>query len=129
MNIILDPLLIFGLDMGVAGAALATIISQAVNMILFIRASREYFSIKNIFQYNLKKIKEILALGLPISVQRILFTGFGILIAKIIANWGPDAIAAQKIGLQIESIAYMTAGGLYGAEYQKGLRQLFYFLL
>ncbi|WP_319200921.1 MATE family efflux transporter [uncultured Ilyobacter sp.] len=115
MNIILDPLLIFGLDMGVAGAALATIISQAVNMILFIRASREYFSIKNIFQYNLKKIKEILSLGLPISVQRILFTGFGILIAKIIANWGPDAIAAQKIGLQIESIAYMTAGGLYGA--------------
>ncbi|WP_320047671.1 MATE family efflux transporter [uncultured Ilyobacter sp.] len=115
MNIILDPLLIFGLDMGVAGAALATIISQTLSMFLFLRASREYFSIKNIFQYNLKRIKEILNLGMPIAVQRVLFTGFGILIAKIIAKWGPDAIAAQKIGLQIESIAYMTAGGLYGA--------------
>ena len=114
-NIILDPLLIFVLDMGVAGAALATIISQAISMILFFRASKEYFSIKNIFEYKLSKIREILSLGLPIAVQRILFTGFGILIAKIISRWGPDAIAAQKIGLQIESIAYMTAGGLYGA--------------
>ncbi|WP_319371743.1 MATE family efflux transporter [uncultured Ilyobacter sp.] len=115
LNIILDPLLIFVLDMGVAGAALATIISQALNMFLFWRASRDYFSIKNLFSYELNKIKEILNLGLPIAVQRVLFTGFGILIAKIIAKWGPDAIAAQKIGLQIESIAYMTAGGLYGA--------------
>ncbi len=114
-NIILDPLLIFGLDMGVAGAALATVIAQALSMFLFLRASKEYFSVKNIFQYRLSKVKEILNLGLPIAVQRVLFTGFGILIAKIIAKWGPDAIAAQKIGLQIESIAYMTAGGLYGA--------------
>ena len=114
-NIILDPLLIFALDMGVAGAALATVIAQALSMFLFLRASKEYFSVKNIFQYRLSKIKEILNLGLPIAVQRVLFTGFGILIAKIIAKWGPDAIAAQKIGLQIESIAYMTAGGLYGA--------------
>jgi putative MATE family efflux protein len=115
MNIILDPLFIFVLDMGVAGAAVATVLSQALSMFLFLRASRDYFSIKNIFQYKLDKIRKILNLGLPISLQRILFTSFGIIIAKIIAQWGPDAIAAQRIGLQIESIAYMTAGGLYGA--------------
>lgn len=115
MNIVLDPLFIFVLDMGVAGAALATVISQALGMFLFLRASREYFSIKKIFQYNLEKIKKILGLGMPIAVQRVLFTTFGIIIAKIIARWGSEAIAAQRIGLQIESIAYMTAGGLYGA--------------
>lgn len=114
-NIILDPLFIFVFDMGVAGAALATVVSQALSMFLFLMASREYFSVKNIFRYNLSKIKEVLSLGLPITIQRVLFTTFGILIAKIIAKWGPSAIAAHKIGLQIESIAYMTAGGLYGA--------------
>src|SRR5699024_196080 len=35
--------------------------------------------------------------------------------AKIIAVYGTDAIAAQKIGLQIESITYVTIGGLQGA--------------
>ncbi len=34
---------------------------------------------------------------------------------KIIAIFGSDAIAAQKIGLQIESITYMVIGGLHGA--------------
>lgn len=115
LNIILDPLLIFGLNMGVAGAALATFISQALVTLLFMRHSKSFFILKQHFTYHLESIKEILTLGLPLGIQRVLFTGFGIIIAKIIAGWGPDAIAAQKIGLQLESISYMTVGGLYGA--------------
>lgn len=115
LNIVLDPLLIFGLNMGVGGAALATFISQALVTFLFVRRSKEFFILKEHFKYSLETIKSILTLGLPLGIQRVLFTGFGIVIARIIASWGPDAIAAQKIGLQIESISYMTVGGLYGA--------------
>lgn len=113
LNIILDPLLIFGLNLGVAGAAIATIFSQAVNTYLFMRASRKYFVID--LKINFNKILTILSMGIPLGIQRILFTGFGIVIGKIISLFGPDAIAAQKIGLQIEAISYMTVGGLYGA--------------
>lgn len=115
LNIILDPLFIFTFNMGVAGAALATLLSQAIVMILFIVYSKSFFKIKNHFKYNLLVIKEILLLGFPLGLQRVLFTGIGIIIARIIASWGPDAIAAQKIGLQIESISYITAGGLHGS--------------
>lgn len=113
LNILLDPLLIFGLNLGVAGAAIATIFSQAVNTYLFMRASRKYFVID--LKINFNKILTILSMGIPLGIQRILFTGFGIVIGKIISLFGPDAIAAQKIGLQIEAISYMTVGGLYGA--------------
>ena len=62
-------------------------------------------------------------------------------IARIIAQWGPTPVAVQKVGSQIESISWMTAGGFstaisafvgqnYGAEkwdrikkgYKKGLQ-------
>jgi MATE family, multidrug efflux pump len=114
-NIVLDPLLIFWLNMGVAGAALATFISQALITILFMRHSKSFFVLRTHFKFQLEAAKEILALGLPRGIQRVLFTGFGIIIAKITAGWGPDAIAAQKIGLQMESVSYMTVGGIYGA--------------
>jgi Na+-driven multidrug efflux pump len=35
--------------------------------------------------------------------------------ARIISNWGPTAIAVQKVGIQIEAISYMTAGGFLAA--------------
>ncbi len=115
LNIILDPLFIFTFNMGVAGAAIATLISQFIVTLLFMKYSKNYFIIENYFKYNILKMKEILTLGFPRGLQRILFTAFGIIIARIIASWGPNAIAAQKIGLQIESITFMTVGGLFGA--------------
>ena len=49
------------------------------------------------------------------AFQRILFTLVNIILAKVIAIFGTNSIAAQKIGLQIESITYMVIGGLNGA--------------
>ena len=115
LNIVLDPLFIFGFNLGVAGAAIATIISQALVTLLFFRSSKRFFILTNIFKFYSEKIKHVVSLGTPIGIQRVLFTGIGIVIGKIISEFGADAIAAQKIGLQIESISYMTMGGLYGA--------------
>lgn len=46
------------------------------------------------------------------AFQRILFTVVNIVLARIISIFVSDAIAGQKIGLQIESITYMVVGGL-----------------
>ncbi len=53
--------------------------------------------------------------ALPITIQRVSFTLISIFIAKILIQWGPSAIAVQRVGIQIESIAFMTIGGLQGA--------------
>lgn len=60
-------------------------------------------------------MKEVIRMGLPITIQRVTFTLISIVIAKIIVRFGADAIAVQKVGIQIESISYMTIGGLQGA--------------
>ncbi|MGL5960525.1 MAG: MATE family efflux transporter, partial [Cetobacterium sp.] len=115
LNIILDPIFIFFFKWGVLGAALATVLSEGINTYLFIKKSKDYFKLDSYVSKSWTKMKEMLTLGSPIAVQRVLFTGFGITMAKIISKWGPDAIAAQKIGLQIESITFMTIAGLQGA--------------
>ncbi|MGL4653986.1 MATE family efflux transporter [Cetobacterium sp.] len=115
LNIILDPIFIFIFNWGVFGAAIATVLAEGINTFLFIRKSKDYFKVESYISKNWQDMKEMLTLGTPIAVQRVLFTGFGIAMAKIISKWGADAIAAQKIGIQIESITFMTVAGLQGA--------------
>ncbi|MGL4521267.1 MAG: MATE family efflux transporter [Bacilli bacterium] len=113
INILLDPLFIYGLNWGVAGAAAATVIGNVVVLAVFYWRSKQLFTKpKNVTTTHMKSIA---AQGLPMSSQRILFMGVNIVLAKFIATYGADAIAAQRIGLQIESIAYLVIGGIGGA--------------
>ena len=115
INTILDPILIYTFKLGIVGAAIGTLVANIVMFILF------HLNSNGIIKFNLKvkidldKIREIIILGSPMSFQRILFTVVNIIIARLIAIFGADAIAAQKIGVQIESITFMVIGGLNGA--------------
>jgi putative MATE family efflux protein len=123
LNMLLDPLLILGIGpfprMEVAGAAIATVIAQAVVTSIFIimAAKRtELFSGLGLFKApDMGLIRRIVKLGFPAALQSGLFTGFAMIIARIIAQWGPIPIAVQKVGSQIESISWMTAGGFQTA--------------
>ena len=117
-NIVLDPIFIFVLGLGVGGAALATVLSQMLVtvLLLYMLLHGRLFKVFSLRQpFSLDTVKSMLALGLPVSFQRCLFNTFSILIAKVMASFGADAIAAQKIGVQIESITYMTAQGFAAA--------------
>lgn len=119
INIVLDPILIFGLGsfegLGVLGAALATVSAQVVVTILFIsivlKRKLEYLSINILKKPKWKLIKDMTILGLPGAIQSAIYTIISMVIGRIVANWGPVPIAAQKVGSQIEAISWMTAGG------------------
>lgn len=119
LNIILDPIMIFGWfglpAMGVIGAAWATTISRGLTLlILLISASSEIVdSFKE--KINVKKIKDVIKISWPATAQSLIFTVISMVIAKLVIEFGTDAIATQKIGIQIESITWVTIGGLQGA--------------
>ena len=116
LNIILDPIFIFLLDLGVEGAAYASIIGRTVSLSYFIFAFQKHSSI-NLKGYfpHFDKVKSIVQVGFPAAIQRISFSLIYIVMARIIASWGPTAIAVQKIGVQIEAFTFMIVGGLMQA--------------
>lgn len=115
LNMILSPLFIYPLGLGVVGAGLATLVANVVMFGFFWRRARALFDWEETVEPNRTDYKEILRLGFPMATQRVLFTVISIFLARMIGSYGTEAIAAQRIGLQIESIAYMMIGGLNGA--------------
>jgi len=119
LNIILDPLFIFGFNMGVLGAAIATVISQGIVLIMMIYFARKdpiLFDDLHILQkVPMPIMKKILRIGLPTGVQSMCFTFISMIIARFIADYGDVAIAVQKVGSQIESISWMSAEGFANA--------------
>ena len=55
--------------------------------------------------------RDVARIGLPVALQSLFFSSLSMIIARLIAGWGDGAIAAQKVGTQIESISYTTAEG------------------
>lgn len=115
INLILDPIMIYVFKYGVLGAGIATLIANIIMFVVYLVCSNKLFLYDFKLKLDIKKIISIIKLGTPIACQRILFTFINIILAKIIARFGTDAIAAQKIGVQVESITYMVIGGFNGA--------------
>lgn len=123
VNIFLDPVLIFGFGpipaTGVTGAAIATVGAQLIVTLMFL-----YFAAKDEMIFRKMNIRRkpdmhysaaIMRIGLPTSVQSMMFTGISMIIARMIAGYGDAAVAVQKVGSQIESISWMTAEGFAAA--------------
>lgn len=119
-NIVLDPLLIFGLGpikgMGVAGAGYATVVAQLLVATLFLRG---LFFKKEIFDISLRQFRlnkaitaSIFKLGLPVAAEGAMFSIFAMVLARLITQWGDVPLAVQSVGSQIEAISWMTASGL-----------------
>ena len=123
LNIILDPLFIFGWGsvpaMGVAGAALATIITQGLSalagvLILFFDKKDIRISI-NKLRFDLSLIKKMFFLGLPSSIEHSARSLGMMVMAFLVASLGTITIAAFGIGARMMSIAVIPAMGLSAA--------------
>ena len=119
LNMVLDPVLIFGIGkvpaLGINGAAMATVIAQAVVFMIFII---RFVWKKEIMQpefRNFKLSKEIsknvFKLGSPVAIESSLFAVFALILARMITKWGDMPIAVQSVGAQIEALSWMTSSG------------------
>lgn len=119
-NMIMDPVLIHGFDMGVKGAAIATALAQICVCVLFLVAGKwKKTAPLGRFRYLARPKKEIsgqiVRWSLPIGLENLLFTFLSMIISRFIAVWGAEAIAAQRLGAQIESMSWMIGLGFASA--------------
>lgn len=122
INIILDPVFIFGLGvprMNTAGAAVATVISHAISAFLVLWMLSNGRSIVHIhiheWRVKLAYMKEILKIGLPSSLQMFFRSLMGIVLMGIVATFGTAAIAAYGVGMKLQMAILMPAFALGGS--------------
>lgn len=140
VNCILDPILIFGLfgfpKMGVAGAAIATIIGQFISTILafyvliFLKLHVK-IKIKG-FKFEIKIFKDILVTGFPSLVMNALGAFQVLFVNLVLIPFSDLAVAMFGIYFKLQTLAYMIVNGLiqgalpimsynYGARKEKRL--------
>ena len=117
-NMILDPILILVFRLGIQGAAIATVSAQFITLIIFFIIYKKHnpnlriFHLKNL---KLDAIKQIMGIGLPVGIQSMIFTAISIFLAREVFKFGPNVVAAQRIGVQIEQLTWMIASGFQSA--------------
>jgi putative MATE family efflux protein len=120
LNVILNPLLIFGLwgfpRLETAGSALATILSYAAASLMYIWYIRNGrlpipLKLRPSSTPDFGLFRRLVWIGLPPSVGDIIFCTVYLFINQIVAGYGAFAIAALGIGNRMESLNYMIAHG------------------
>jgi len=113
VNIILDPLLIFGLGpfpmLGLEGAAIATVVSRAITLVvalwvLYYRDRMMTFELPAPKEL-IDSWKSILYIGLPVAGTRLLTPVAMGVIYTLVASYGHEAVAAFGVGIRIEFFA------------------------
>lgn len=120
LNIILDPIFIlpWGLNMGAAGAGLATFLSNCIAclyffILLFVKRGRTYVCVRpSMFGFRKTISLGILAVGVPAAIQNLLnVTGMTVL-NNFTSAYGADAVAAMGIAQKINMVPLYIAMGL-----------------
>jgi putative MATE family efflux protein len=118
-NILLDLILVGALKQGAAGAALATILSQGISMILailYLKRKDFVFDFKlRSFRIHKRKALQIIRLGLPISLQETMVNVSFLIIAATVNTLGISAAAAVGIAGKFDGFAMLPASALSGA--------------
>lgn len=122
LNMTLDPLMIRGIgpfpSLGVTGAAAATVFSQSVVMMLLILhllspagAGNVLHPVLRLRPEKLSVYADIIRIGLPTSVQNMIYTGISFVLTQLAAGYGDLALAVLRMGNQIESVSWNISDG------------------
>ncbi len=112
LNIILDPVFIFGLDLGVRGAAFATVISQVIVCLVFVyliflrRITFVRFRLRY-FRFRTAILMAIFRIGLPASLSFVFMALGQAAYNKILSSYSQYAVAAYQIAGRVEMIYFM----------------------
>lgn len=117
VNIILDPVFIYVLDMGMAGAALATILSQFISMVWILsyflsKRSHHQIQVKNM-PIKLSIATRITALGMPNFLLQLGNSVLNVVLNMTLLSYGGDiAVSGMGIVNSIQTILLMPITGL-----------------
>lgn len=120
VNIILDPILIFGMDMGIRGAAWATVLSMLVavamysRVILIKKATLLQLNF-NAFNLDFSYFKDIFRIGLPASVSMIIMSMGGALFNWILVHYSADVVAGYQIAGRLDQIFFLPVMAIAGS--------------
>lgn len=117
INILGNALLIFGLHMGVAGAALATLASRifsAVVIFAFLRRPRQAIVVRDYLAIrpDMSLIWKVLAIGIPSGIENGMFQFGKLAIQSTVSTMGTQAIAAQAMTNIMESVNGIAGVGV-----------------
>ena len=116
LNMILDPLFIFGFGWNTEGAAIATWVSQATVLGLFIYRLKKRKEVLGGFAFFTKLesrfVKRIFKLGLPVAMLNTLFSIINLFMARTASLYGGHiGLMTLTAGGQLEAIAWNTSQG------------------
>lgn len=116
LNVVLDLVFVIAFHGGVPGVAIATVISQAVSVVLCVfYMVRRYPRLRPdaaSFRFDGKIIREYLSIGLPMCFQSgVLCVGMFVITA-VINSFGSDIVAAYTIGGKVEQLATLSFSNL-----------------
>jgi len=117
INIVLDPVFIYGFNMGLTGAALATILSQFVSAIWVVAYFLGKHSKNKLRKKNLKPKFKVAALitylGIPGSLLQVANSVFNIVLNKNLLLYGGDmAVSAMGVIYSIQTVFFMPVIGI-----------------
>lgn len=119
INMVLDPLLMVVLHLGVAGAALATVLAKAIPAVIaFVllngRNQLIYIDLKHL-KFEKEKVLDIIRVGLPSAIGGST-TQFGfLLMSKSVFKYGTQAMAAYGIGNKVNGLISLPSNGIGSA--------------
>ena len=119
-NIILDPIFIFTLNFGVAGAAWATTISQIIVFFIFVfmlfvkKHSYIRFRMHD-FLPSWFILGDIVKVGIPASMSMIVMSVGQLVFNKILVNFSTDAVAAYQVGGRVDMLVFLPIMGIASA--------------
>lgn len=114
INIFLDILLVVYFHLGVAGAALATVASQAVSAVLIIRtlmkSSDMYCLHPTEIRFHKFLLFSIISIGLPAGLQSVMYNVSNVIVQTSLNSLGTDTMAAYTAFSKIDAIYWMISG-------------------
>lgn len=114
LNLIMDLIFVLALDMGVAGVAWATVVSQMASAVL----SMTYMLRKYpMLRFNKSEaaidwpiMKEILRIGIPMGLTQVLLSVGMLVVTGVVNSFGSDVVAVYTIGGKVNQIAMVSFG-------------------
>ncbi len=119
INVCLNLFFVIVFHMGVAGVAIATIVSQYISALLVIRCMIKSDSVYHLNLRELKirkdKLIQIVRIGLPAGIQGAVFSISNVLIQSSINSFGSIAVAGNTAASNIEGFVYTAMNSIYQA--------------